>query len=262
MNREGHNNVTFFVGTECEHTMAFGKKTLFVVGKQPLATIESIAKTHKTPHIFMGANHSFDVEHEVKDTYWKETITRLLDQGFYVSLDYPAHLHSLVLPMFSKGVWQCRTFIPMLRVCIPNLEDSNPNLTVKIDDVDFASTNQGVWAWHFHELTDSNKFTGWGDYGTDVVIQKAVSTDVGDMPVKEAAKPVKEPHKKNNNVVIDTNPMGLDADSPSKLKPDVDPIVSVFAPKSVETVADAYAEGETEDVTTKLTKKAKAKKAE
>jgi hypothetical protein len=36
MNRPEHENVNFFVGTEVEHTPAFGRRTLFVVGWQPV----------------------------------------------------------------------------------------------------------------------------------------------------------------------------------------------------------------------------------
>ena len=41
MIREGHDNVLFFHGTEVEHTPAFGKRTLFVVGVQ---STDEIAK--------------------------------------------------------------------------------------------------------------------------------------------------------------------------------------------------------------------------
>ena len=34
MNRQGHENVKFFTGTEIEHTPTHGQKTLFVVGLQ------------------------------------------------------------------------------------------------------------------------------------------------------------------------------------------------------------------------------------
>ena len=39
MKREGHDNVDFFRGVEVERTPAFGKKTLFVVGIQPIDSI-------------------------------------------------------------------------------------------------------------------------------------------------------------------------------------------------------------------------------
>ena len=34
MNRAGHEDVSFFIGTEVEHSPAFGLKTLFVIGVQ------------------------------------------------------------------------------------------------------------------------------------------------------------------------------------------------------------------------------------
>jgi hypothetical protein len=239
MKREGHDNVTFFIGPEVEQTPAFSKKTLFVVGKQDISTIESIARTHRIQHIFMGANHSFEYDPEDKSTYWKDTITKLLDKGFWVTLDYPAHEHEQVLTMFSAGVWQSRMFIPMLRVCIPKIETSSPNLVVKIDDVDFKATNRGVWCAHFHELTDSNRFTDWQDYGTDVVIKKTVEVQPSDAPakpvetvlvnavpkkkleisdfVKPSTAPVVVKPAPKAAAVIDTNPMGLDVDAASAL---------------------------------------------
>jgi hypothetical protein len=167
MNRDGHNNVAFFIGPEVEHTPAYSKKTLFVVGKQDVSTIERLAREYKTPHIFMGANHSFDGS---VDAYWDMTITALLDRGFWVTLDYEAHMHDKVLTMLNKGIWQSRLFVPLLGVRIPEVQTSSPNLTIKIDDVDFKATNEGVWCWNHQAITDANRFTDWQDYGTDFVL--------------------------------------------------------------------------------------------
>ena len=41
MDRPGHEQVDFFVGEEVEHTPAFGKRTLFVVGIQNTAEIHA-----------------------------------------------------------------------------------------------------------------------------------------------------------------------------------------------------------------------------
>ncbi len=197
MNRDGHNNVRFFIGPEVEHTPAFNKRTLFVVGKQPVDDIVKFAREQKTTHIFMGANHSFAVDN---DSYWDATITHLLDRGFWVSLDYEAHLHGDVLKMLSKGIWQSRIFVPMLSIRIPHLQTSSQNLTLKFDDVDFKATNAGVWCLNHHEVTDSNRFTDWQDYGSDEVLaaeevvavvvkeaeRRVFSVDTGNMSVEEA----------------------------------------------------------------------------
>jgi len=172
MNRDGHNNARFFIGSEVEHTPAFNKRTLFVVGKQPVADIVQFARDQKSTHIFMGANHSFAIDH---DSYWDTTITHLLDRGFWVSLDYEAHLHGDVLKMLSKGIWQSRIFVPMLSIRIPHLQTSSQNLTLKFDDVDFKATNAGVWCLNHHEVTDSNRFTDWQDYGSDEVLAAEVA---------------------------------------------------------------------------------------
>jgi succinate dehydrogenase/fumarate reductase-like Fe-S protein len=59
MNRDGHNEVSFFIGTEVEHTPAFGKRTLFVVGVQDAQIVIQEAKNNKIEHIYFGANQSF-----------------------------------------------------------------------------------------------------------------------------------------------------------------------------------------------------------
>lgn len=252
MNRNGHNNVAFFVGSEVEHSVAFSKKTLFVVGRQDVATIEKHAREHRTPHIYMGANHSFDVDFNHPDntqhTYWDKTLTALLDKGFMVSLDYQAHLHKHVLKLLNKGVWQCRNFVPMLSVRVPHIETSNPNLTVKFDDVDFNATNPGVWCMHFHEVTDSNRFTGWGEYGSDLVID-GPAQDV--VPVKSLRE---ELIAATTDVVEDEVVLPLNnTELGLEILPEVvEEVVeeSVPKPKKIKTPEDAaavYAEGAKED---------------
>ena len=67
MNRPEHDNVNFFIGTEVEHTPAYGMETLFVVGIQKVKDIEFIVgersslldKSKHITHIYFGANQSF-----------------------------------------------------------------------------------------------------------------------------------------------------------------------------------------------------------
>jgi len=247
MKRDGHNNVAFFIGPEVEHTPAYSKKTLFVVGKQDIATIVKYATEHKVGHIFMGANHSFDASTSVSP-YWNSTITDLLDRGYWVSLDYPAHQHDIVLKLLSAGIWQSRIFVPLLSVRIPNIQMSSPNLTIKIDDNEFNGSNPGVWCMHFREVTDSNRFTDWTEYGTDIVIKEDVLA-----PVAHRTTPV-----------INDQEIGLDPNAVSKLKPEdeetkISPIPFIAGPVDA---AEAYAEGaKTDPLSAKeSTKKAKAKK--
>jgi hypothetical protein len=59
MDRPGHHNTKLFVGTEVEHSPAYGQKTLFVVGIQENDLIEAAVIAHKCTHIYFGANQSF-----------------------------------------------------------------------------------------------------------------------------------------------------------------------------------------------------------
>lgn len=254
MNRQGHENAVFFIGSEVEHTPANSKKTLFVVGRPALNEIESIASKNRVTHIFMGANHSFSIlDNDPEWYYWNDTITRLLDLGYWVTLDYEAHLHVEVLKMFTPGVWQSRLFVPLLSVRIPKVQTSSPNLTIKIDDVDFRATNAGVWCLHHHEITDSNRFTDWQEYEADSLIEVS--------PVKESVSGsipsyvLKVPVNVETNVTVTTETLndadiGLDPTSPSQLKPDpveeIVPEVVVNATTAAD-AANAYAEGAKED---------------
>lgn len=247
MKRDGHNNVAFFIGPEVEHTPAYSKKTLFVVGKQDIKSILKYAAEYKVTHIFMGANHSFDASIPVSP-YWDQTITSLLDKGYWVSLDYQAHQHKDVLNILNPVTWQSRMFVPLLSVRIPFVQTSSTNLTVKIDDVDFNATNPGVWCMHFKEVTDSNRFTDWIEYGTDSVI---IQEESAQMPTAQTE-------------VKNQTELGLDPDSKSLLKPDyeetkVSPVAFIKSPADA---AEAYAEGAKTDPLSaaESTKKAKAKK--
>jgi len=60
MDRPGHTEeVKFFIGTEVEHSPAYGQRTLFVVGAQNPKEILARALNNNCPHIYLGANQSF-----------------------------------------------------------------------------------------------------------------------------------------------------------------------------------------------------------
>ena len=253
MNRDGHKDVVFFVGGEVEKTPAFSKRTLFVVGKQDLDEILKQAKDNRVTHIFMGANHQFEADKTNTTPYWDKTITALLDRSFWVTLDYQAHEHELVLQMLSPGIWQSRLFIPLVGVRIPNIESSSVNLTVKIDDVDFNATNRGVWCMHFHEVTDSNRFTDWQEYESDSIV--SVSTnELSNVSVSNVVSKVEpkvritEEVSREETSQLNNADLGLDTVPTTALKPTDDVEISMSdIVKTPEDAAEAYAEGATTD---------------
>ena len=166
MNRDGHKDVDFFVGTEVERTPAFGKRTLFVVGVQLVDEIAYHFTKHPDgiEHIFFGANHSFHPENALEWQRWESMIQPFLDKGYLCSLDIPI---THVEQFHDGGLCEHRNFIPQIRVSIPYTKLWNYNTMLKIDDKDFDATNPGVWCHSLHSLMSRETFTSWDDYKGD-----------------------------------------------------------------------------------------------
>ncbi len=166
MNREGHDNVNFFTGTEVEKTPAFGKQTLFVVGIQPVDEIAHHFDMNPRgiEHIFFGANHSFYPQTPTEWDRWEAMITHFLKLGYTCSLDIPV---THVEDFNDTCLCEYRNFIPQIRVSIPYVKLWNYNTMIKIDDNDFDATNPGVWTHSLHSLMSRRTFTDWDQYNED-----------------------------------------------------------------------------------------------
>jgi hypothetical protein len=173
-NRDGHTEETkFFTGTEVEHSPMFGQKTLFVVGLQNPKEILARALNNNCPHIYLGANQSFNPSHTSKDPDdqswrdWDFLVMELLKNGIWVTLDYDIKYHPIVL---DYGFTEYDTFIPMISVKLPYIQQLGYNATIKIDDTGFKESNPGVWTHRVHDLMDRKVFTDWTKYTKDEVI--------------------------------------------------------------------------------------------
>lgn len=166
MNREGHDAVNFFVGTEVERTPAFGKRTLFVVGVQSKSDIADHFNQHPDgiEHIFFGANHSFDPQDNLDWQRWEGMILSFLKSGYLCTLDIPI---TAVEQFNDSGLCEYNNFIPQIRVSIPYVKLWNYNTMIKIDDRDFDATNPGVWCHSLHSLMTRRTFTDWSQYSQD-----------------------------------------------------------------------------------------------
>ena len=175
MNRDGHEQVNFFTGIEIEQTPALGLHTLFVVGVQPKQDIQDWLddfngyedKSKHIKHIYFGANHSFpgiQVNNGAEWAKWENMIYHFLDQGYLCTLDIDV---SCVEGLLESGLTERHTFIPMISVKLPYLQQLGYNATIKLDDKDFSATNPGVWCHSLHDLLDRKCFTSWDKYGND-----------------------------------------------------------------------------------------------
>ena len=171
MNRAGHNEVSFFIGTEVEHTLAFGQRTLFVVGLQDSQIVQQEAKNNDCEHIYFGADQSFPALAVNDADAWREwevMVQDCLEAGWLCTLDLDVQQAEGLL---ESALVEFNNFIPMISVKLPYIRQYGYNATIKIDDKDFAATNPGVWCHSLHELQKRKVFTDWSKYTKDEVIK-------------------------------------------------------------------------------------------
>ena len=170
MNRPEHDGADFFVGTEVEHSPAYGMRTLFVVGVQDTAKIVGMAQKNNCEHIYFGANQSFtnpDINNVDEWNRWEAMIGGCLMHGAWCTLDVDV---SAATGLIEGSLTEHSRFIPMISVKLPYAKLYNYNTTIKIDDKDFEATNPGVWCHSLHDLQNRSVFTDWSKYSQDKVI--------------------------------------------------------------------------------------------
>ena len=162
-------NVEYFIGTEVEHTPAYGKKTLFVVGIKEVEEVTGIAISQGCKHIYLGANMSFNVTENTHTQWepWEAMAFPLLKEGFWVTLDVDI---SQVEGLLESGLCEQNRFIPMISAKLPYIDQLGYNACLKIDDKDFDASNPGVWVHKVHDLKERSVFTDWSKYTTDTII--------------------------------------------------------------------------------------------
>lgn len=165
--------ITFFKGVEIEHTPAFGKKTLFVVGMQDPEEVIELAMKNEVEHVYLGANQSFDLSDndeilKQQEEGWDNLVKTLCEEGLLVTLDFE---HEYLEWIQEAGYTEYNNFIPMISVKVPYIEQLGYNACIKIDDKDFNATNKGVWTHRVHDLMDRDRFTQWNEYKSDQIIE-------------------------------------------------------------------------------------------
>jgi len=163
--------VTYFIGTEIEHTIAYGKKTLFVVGMQDVDEVKEMAERNEVEAIYLGANQSFEITGDdgtdEENAGW-DALVKGLVSDYFVTLDFDLEDIDWVL---ESGYNENNNFISMVSVKVPYVEQLGYNTCIKIDDIDFNATNKGVWTHSLHSLMDPKKFTNWNQYKQDEIIE-------------------------------------------------------------------------------------------
>jgi hypothetical protein len=159
--------VTLFTGIEIEHTVTYGQKTLFVVGIHPVDRLLELANQHECTAVYCGANHSFHPDHQLAEE-WRRMLALLLSQGLWVTLDFDVRYTQTVLDM-NLGMEP--RFVPLVSCKIPHANRLGSNACIKVDDVDFRSSNAGVWVHKLSSLMSDPNFTDWSEYSQDTIIK-------------------------------------------------------------------------------------------
>lgn len=161
IDQQQRQQVTYFIGTEVEHTMFYNMQTMFIVGMPSLEDITQRADLHKCRHLYFGTSQSYHGQVE-----WRTTILDLLKQDYLVTLDF--NIQDCI-EVEQAGYLDFDNFAPMISAKIPNILKFK-NATIKLDDTTWGDTNPGVWCHQLTDLLVDSKFTAWDQYGDDTII--------------------------------------------------------------------------------------------
>ncbi len=160
-------SVGLFSGIEIEHTPAHGLQTLFLARNDlTYEQITDLCKEVKAKAVYYGANRAYIHSHFMQ----VKQIEKLLDDGYYVTVDYPHSLHAEVKEKF-KNMWKNEKFIPVCSIIFPYSEEDD-QVYMKLDDVDFRATGPGVWTMSMNHFKQSAGFTSWDEYKQDEPIEE------------------------------------------------------------------------------------------
>ena len=164
-------DVQFYVGISQEHTLAKGLNTLYVIGEPDIEEIVRVltqyAGVDEIKHISFGAEQSFKVTTYEAMEEWTPVIQHFLTLDYWCTLDLDL---SLVNFVHETDLVSWNNFIPMLSVKMPYIADLGYNAVVKIDDVNFNQTNNGIWCHQVHDLMSYASYTNWTAYEDDTVV--------------------------------------------------------------------------------------------
>ena len=175
LNTEQRQDVTYFTGYEVEHTVAYGMRTLFVVGTPSLKDILAIAEdsqsfedeSKRIRQIYFGTSQSFNPATHDNWKIWDNRIMGCLEAGYWVCLDFDVKYAEEI---HEEGWCEQDRFIPMISVKLPYIKLYNYNATLKIDDRTWGATNPGVWTHQLHNLMSKDKYTHWDQYTQDTSV--------------------------------------------------------------------------------------------
>lgn len=143
----------FLVATQTENTPTKGLNTLFVNGLQPREQIMAQALNNGCPHIYLGANNSFQISSDQQWNTWKDLVEKLVSDGIWTSLEFDIQYAQKVATM---EVASNTNFVPVITVCVPETLGANYDTTMRfVPEADHTCS----WNHLLHSLKDSSTYT-------------------------------------------------------------------------------------------------------
>ena len=162
----GNEAVKAFTGLEIEHTLAYGKQTLFLASNGfDTDQVLALATLHDCEAVYYGANRTF--QYNIGTHVFQ--MKKILEHGYYVTIDYPYADHEEVKKRFAL-IWNEPKFIPFCSIIFKD-SDNDRQLHFKIDDVTFRHSNPGVWTMSMQDFKNKSGFTDWDQYSKDEIIK-------------------------------------------------------------------------------------------
>ena len=170
LGRDAH-EARLFVGTEVEHTRAYGQKTLFVADPSASAyALIRIARQEGATHIYLGANQSLHSGCRFSEV--ENLVGELLADpgGFLVSVDLQAPVLNLGGVNDDSPLLDDRVIV-LVSVKVPGIFKlaNSRNAVLKLDDYIGPSEtiNPGVWCSPLQDVMCPTKLTPWSAYAND-----------------------------------------------------------------------------------------------
>lgn len=167
---ENRQTRTFFTGVEVEHTVAYGTKTLFIVGTPSIDEITTEINDLRddgfiVEHLYFGTSQTYrNIDMKTAKAFEKLIHHYLDNTDYWVTLDFDV---ADINRVHEAGYCDRYKFIPMISVKMPYIKLLNYHATLKIDDTQWGYSNPGVWTHHLQSLLGKDVYTDWSDYKDD-----------------------------------------------------------------------------------------------
>jgi hypothetical protein len=152
----------YMLGSEVEHTAAFGKTTLFVNFPSDVEEIKQAAEEFGCEHIYLELSRVLkNTDNPSLITKYHKLATELLND-YWVTVDCPNTFAERFADLTDN-----KKFVINMAVLVPGIEKLKNNVSVKLTAGDFKNSAGGVYCLDLNKIRQDKNLTKWKDYNSD-----------------------------------------------------------------------------------------------